>query len=54
MTPPPANSLVEKVESKPGDRWATVTVRDSDGRTREIRVRRGSIFAKRPKAEPAK
>lgn len=44
---------IQKVESRPGKKWARVTVKDHDGRTRVIAVRKGSIFPARPKPQNA-
>ena len=40
---------IEKVEVVPGSRWAKVTVKNEDGQTSVIRVRKGSVFANRPR-----
>lgn len=54
MTKTETASPVTNVKSEPGDRWATVTIQDSNGDTRNIRVRKGSMFSKRPKPTPTK
>ena len=46
-------NLIEKVEATRNPGWAKVTVRDKDGRSRVITVRRGSVFRNRPKPTSA-
>lgn len=47
------SNLIEKVEASGDPRRAKVTVRDKDGRSRVITVRRGSVFRDRPKPTSA-
>ena len=40
---------IEKVEASSNPHWSRVTVRDQNGQSRVIEVRKGSRFKNRPK-----
>lgn len=45
-----ADGVIVKVEATDDPRWVVVTVRDRDGDEHLIKVRQGSHFAERPRA----